>query len=138
MSRRSQTSCHSGLLKRSKSSRSRGKGSCGSLGVRRLSSSIQSQSPTFWSTPKHRFRLRSWSHRRRQSTTWPRRGIRGALHVREDHDAILGEVQVRLQRVRADLDGVLERPERVLGVLRFVPAVRDGLREAAAARILTL
>lgn len=49
--------------------------------------------------------------------------------VREHHDAVLGQVQIRLEGVRAGVERRAEGEERVLGVEGFVAAVRDRLRE---------
>lgn len=51
-------------------------------------------------------------------------------HVRDDDDVVLGQVQVRLDGVGADLDGAPEGAHGVLGELGLVAPVGYGLGEA--------
>jgi len=47
-------------------------------------------------------------------------------HMRQDHDLVLGEVDVRFDGVRADVDGGTECAERVFRICRLVASVGDG------------
>lgn len=51
--------------------------------------------------------------------------------MRQHDDPIIGQVQISLESVRADGDSAAEGGHGVLRVSRLVPAVGDGLREAA-------
>ena len=55
--------------------------------------------------------------------------------MRQDDDAVGGQVQVRLDGVGADLDGALEGGHGVLGPGRLVAPVADGLRYRGGALI---
>jgi hypothetical protein len=59
--------------------------------------------------------------------------VQGDTNMREDHDSILGQMDIRLQRIRANLCRSSEGRHGVLRELCLEAAMRDRLREAAGA-----
>lgn len=106
---------------------SRGRPCFGSRSVSTVDRYSQSQSASFLSIPKHRVRVASWS----DISTVDCRGQAGQTHMRQDGYAVPGQMHVRLDRVRANLDGALEGAHRVLRPRRLVASMGDGLRQEA-------
>ncbi len=56
--------------------------------------------------------------------------------MRENHDVIFRQMDIRLQRMRARLEGARERAQRVFGELGAIASMRDGLRVSTAQLVL--
>lgn len=90
-----------------------------------LPSAIDAMGPAVYTVLQHGL----YSIQKDPSRPESKRGKLTGTHMRQDDDAVPRQMKVRLDGVRADVDGAAKGRHRVLGKRGLVPAVRYSLRE---------